>query len=289
MTKPILAGIDAGGTSFKLGIAGPDGSILDRARVPTTTPAATIEASVAALRKLAEEAGGKIEALGIASFGPVDVDPASQSYGTILATPKEGWSGTPLLTQLSQALSVPAALDTDVNAALIAELAEEGLSRAAYITVGTGIGVGMIAAGQLAGRPSHPELGHVRVARFPGDETFEGVCPFHGDCLEGLASAPALIKRFGPLEKLPQHHQAWRLAGHYLGQLCLTLASTARLQRITIGGGVSEAPALVPEVARAFEALNNGYLPEATANLIKKAALGEDAGLKGALLLAARA
>ena len=291
MVKRLLIGIDAGGTTFKYGMSEAGGPVLAQGRVPTTSPSETI----ACLRKLCAEKvqslGGDIAAIGIASFGPLEIDPLSSQYGTILKTPKEGWSGTPLLRLVADAFGVPIAIDTDVNAAVRAELASQeqgGIERAAYVTIGTGVGVGVMTVGHLAGTPLHPELGHIRVARHPEDHAFDGVCPFHGDCLEGLAAAPALIQRFGPLEDLSTDHEVWELAGYYVGQLCLTLSSAFRLQRILIGGGVSEADGLLPAVRRSFAQLNGSYLPEGLYpdDLIQKARLGEDAGLAGALHLA---
>jgi fructokinase len=162
--------------------------------------------------------------------------------------------------------------------------------RAAYITVGTGIGVGIKTGGSFAGRPLHPELGHIRVARHTEDRAFRGVCSFHGDCLEGLSAAPALIARCGTLEELDQDHQIWRIAGYYLAQLCLTLSLGFRLQKIVLGGGVSEATALLPAVQQSFADLSSGYLPEASRpeELIVRAGLGSDAGLFGAFEIARR-
>lgn len=291
MTKELIAGIDAGGTTFKLGVSDRDGRLLGKARVPTTTPEKTVGDASKKLQELAAAAGGRIGRLGVATFGPVDVDESSPNYGTILATPKPDWSGTPLLRNLSEALGVPGRLDTDVNGALEAEMqlgAGRGLSRVAYITVGTGIGVGIKSEGQFAGRPLHPELGHIRVARHPEDQHYEGRCAFHRDCLEGLSAAPALSDRFGDLESLDTEHPVWDMAGHYLAQLCLTLALGSRLERIILGGGVLGAPMLISSVQHHFARLDGGYLPEAgrLQELLLKAQLGDDAGLLGSFLIA---
>ncbi|MCQ8184626.1 ROK family protein [Parvularcula maris] len=292
--RELIAGIDAGGTTFKLGIAEKVGTeLLDKTRVPTAQPAATIAASIEALKEMARRAGGRIVRVGIASFGPVDVDSGSESYGSLLATPKPGWSAVELLSEVAHGLGARGVLDTDVNGALEAEMAygaAAGLSRAAYVTVGTGIGVGILTGGGFAGRPGHPELGHIRVARHAEDTDYAGRCSFHGDCLEGLASAPALEERFGPLPALGEEHEAWRIAGFYLAQLAMTLSLGYRLERIVFGGGVMLAPALLGEVRRCTEELNAGYLPEAAnaEGLIARAALGDDAGLIGALHLTGR-
>lgn len=286
--RSLFAGIDAGGTTFKLGIAGEDGELLSKTRVPTTNPEQTVLAAVAALRELAREARGEIVALGIGSFGPVDVDPVSPAYGTILRTPKPGWSGAPLRAMMVQALDIPVALDTDVNAALFAERmkgAAKGIDRAAYVTVGTGVGVGIQINGVFAGRPFHPELGHVRVERHESDAAFDGTCSVHGGCLEGLLSAPALIARFGALETLPDGDPCWNVAGWYLAQLCLTLSLGWRLERIVLGGGVMNSPALLPQTRAWYSSFLKDYLTNENdpSELIAPAALGDDAGLLGAI------
>ena len=288
----LLAGIDAGGASFKLGVADETGALIAKTRIRTTNPAATLSSSVEALRAMAREAGGEIAALGVASFGPVDIDPASPRYGVILQTPKPGWSGATVRASLAQALSVPVSIDTDVNAALRAERlagAATDAQRAAYVTIGTGVGVGVCADEVYAGQPYHPELGHMRVERHPEDAGFDGVCRFHRACLEGVLSAPALAKRFGALEALGSDHPCWRRAGWYLAQLCLVLALGFRVERIVLGGGVMNAAAVLRETRVRFAEILNGYLPSPENDperLIVRAALGDDAGLHGAIALA---
>lgn len=292
MMKRLIGGIDAGGTTFKLGVADSSGALLSKARVPTTSPEETIKAAVASLKDLARAAAGEIAALGIGSFGPVDVDPASPDYGSILKTPKAGWSGAALRSAAAEALGVPVVLDTDVNAALLAEMtagAAQQVDRAAYITIGTGVGVGVRINAAFAGRPYHPELGHIRVERHPEDIKFEGACGFHGACLEGLLSAPALISRYGALETLPPDHACWRIAGFYAAQLCLTLSLGWRVERIVLGGGVMNAEALLDQCRIEYGTLMQGYISGVENDpkeLIVRAALGDDAGLSGALLLA---
>lgn len=288
--RRLFAGIDAGGTTFKLGIAEEEGAILGKTRIPTTGPEETVSAAVAALQDLARKADGEIVALGIASFGPVDVDPVSPTYGTILRTPKPGWSGAPLRKMMVHALGVPVALDTDVNAALLAEWtngAAKGTDRAAYVTIGTGIGVGAQINGEFAGRPFHLELGHIRVERHEDDMAFGGICSVHGGCLEGLLSAPALIARFGQIETLSDDDPCWNVGGWYLAQLCLTLSLGWRLQRIVLGGGVMNSPALLRQTRVWYSDLLNDYLTNENDpdELIARAALGDDAGLLGAIRL----
>ena len=290
--RPLLASVDAGGTTFKAAVAEPGGLPISEARVPTTTPHETLARTAAALSSLAREADGQIVRLGIACFGPVDVDPASPRYGTILPTPKPGWSDTPVLERLCDALGVPGNLDTDVNAALDAERrwgAATDLPSAAYVTVGTGIGVGVFGGGAHLARPAHPELGHLVVRRHRADEAYGGACRFHGDCLEGLAAAPALIARYGPLEVLTEASEAWDVAGHYLAQLTVALVLGSRVQRILFGGGVPNAPALVPTIRRHHDRFMAGYIEDApTSALIQRAALGDKAGLAGGLAVAMR-
>lgn len=188
---------------------------------------------------------------------------------------------------------MPSVLDTDVNGALEAEMtmgAGRGLDRVAYVTVGTGIGVGIKTGSSFAARPFHPELGHIRVERHQRDGDFQGHCSFHGGCLEGLCAAPALIARFGALERLSKKHEAWDLAGFYLAQLCLALCLGYRVERIILGGGVLEAEGVLRSVREHFASLMNSYLADQRSpdNLITSAALGTEAGLLGAILLASR-
>lgn len=289
-----FAGIDAGGAAFKLGLSDEEGALLGKMRVATTSPEETVRAAAQGLRDLAARAGGEIVSLGLASFGPVDIDPISPAYGTILNTPKPGWSGAPLRAMIAEALGVAVALDTDVNAALLAEWtrgAAKGTQRAAYVTIGTGVGVAVVSDGVFAGRPFHPELGHLRVERHDGDAAFPGLCNIHGGCLEGRLSAPALKARHGAIEQLPADHPCWTVAGWYLAQLCLALSLGWRVQRIVLGGGVMKAPALLDRTRAQFSLLMNGYLAEGDDpdRLIVRAALGEDAGLAGAIRLAQEA
>ena len=291
----LIGGIDAGGSTFKCGLTDSSGRLLASCRVPVTTPDATIGGCVDFFRWELNERGAKLGVLGIASFGPIVVDPASPDYGTLLATPKPGWGGTRLTQRLFAALGVPVVLDTDVNGALAAELergAVKGLTRAAYLTVGTGIGAALYGPGGFLGRPAHPEFGHIRVERHAEDHAFAGACAFHGACLEGLASAPAMAARFGDPASLPSDHPAWEIEAFYLAQACAALALTARPERILLGGGVMLAEGLMPKVRAAFARLMNGYLGMESADiesLIQRPALGDDAGLFGALTLARQA
>ncbi len=291
----LLGGIDAGGTTFKCAVADPSGHILDTRRIPVTSPEETIGSCLGFFREKLTARGAKLACLGIASFGPVDVDPASPDYGTLLSTPKPGWSRTRLTQRFFAGLGVPVVLDTDVNGALAAERelgAAKGMRSAAYVTIGTGIGAGLFGPGGFLSKPTHPEFGHIRVERHPDDHAFAGVCSFHGACLEGLASATALTRRHGDPTLLPEDHPAWDIEAFYLAQACVALTLTARPERILLGGGVMLAEGLMPKVRAAFAALLNGYLELSDADietLIQRPALGDDAGMIGAVTLARQA
>lgn len=291
----LLGGIDAGGTTFKCAVADPSGHLLETRRVPVGSPEETIGACLGFFRESLTRRGARLACLGIASFGPVDVDPVSPDYGTLLATPKPGWSGTRLTQRFFAGLGTPVVLDTDVNGALLAERelgAARGMRSAAYVTIGTGIGAGLFGPGGFLSKPTHPEFGHIRVERHPDDAGFAGVCPFHGACLEGLASAAALTRRYGDPALLPRDHPAWDIEAFYLAQACLALTLTARPERILLGGGVMLAEGLMPKVRAAFAKLLNGYLDLSEGDietLIQRPALGDDAGMIGAVTLARQA
>ena len=248
---PLIGGIDAGGTTFKCAVAAPDGRLLATLRVPVTTPEATIGACIDFFRWEMKERGTKLSVLGIASFGPIDVDPASPEYGTLYATPKPGWAGTRLSARFFSALGVPVVLDTDVNGALAAEVdrgAAKGFASAAYITVGTGIGAAVWSAGEFLGKPSHPEFGHIRVERHPWRSRLAGICSFHGACPK---ASPARRSPQGLARRKSASDPAWEIEAFYLAQACAALFYTARPQRILLGGACSWPKALcrVPPLA----------------------------------------
>ena len=263
--------------------------------MPVTTPEDTIGACLGFFREALQSRSQRLAGLGIASFGPVVTDPVSPDYGTLLATPKPGWSGTRLTQRFFAGLSVPVVLDTDVNGALTAELelgAARGLDSAAYVTVGTGIGAALYGPGGFVSKPTHSEFGHIRVERHPLDQGFPGACSFHGACLEGLASAAALTRRYGDPSLLPAHHQAWEIEAFYLAQACLALTLSARPERILLGGGVMRAEGLMPRIRTAFGEFLNGYLELSDGDietLIQRPSLGDDAGMIGAITLARHA
>jgi len=280
-------GIDAGGTTFKCGLADASGALVASHRVPVTTPEETLAATADWFTAHIEP--GTLTTFGIASFGPIDVDPRSASYGTITGSAKPGWSGTNLHAHFANTLGLPVTVDTDVNGALLAEMkqgAAKGCASTAYVTVGTGIGAGLFANGGFLGRPSHPEFGHIALRRHPGDENFESVCPFQDDCLEGLASVRAIRARAGPPEDLPADHPVWNIAADYLAQAARALTLTFRPERIILGGGLMLAVHLISRIREAFDQQMGGYLEDApSAGLITTPGLGDEAGLIGAILL----
>ena len=283
------AGVELGGTKCIAILARDPGDVLARESVPTTLPEETLGRVESILVDWKSSEG--FEALGIASFGPIDVDPASPTYGHLRATTKPGWSGTDIAPRLQRATGVPMTLDTDVNGAAFAELrwgAGRGMDDFAYITVGTGVGVGLIANGLAMRGFGHCELGHSRVARLAGDD-WPGACCFHGDCVEGMASGSALRARFGDaVESLGSDHPVWDSVAWTLGQLCHTIVLAAAPKRIAMGGGVAvRQPHLIARVeAKLVESLNGFVqLPE-DGSYVRPPALGNDAGPLGAIALA---
>jgi fructokinase len=239
-------------------------------------------------------ARGALTAIGVGSFGPVELDQASAHYGYILRTPKPGWSMIDLMGTLGREFSCPIGFDTDVNAAAIAEHrwgAARGAQDVVYVTVGTGIGGGTLVAGKPVHGLLHPEIGHIYPRRHPADREFKGVCPFHGDCLEGLASGPAIVARSGAsLDHLEAQHPQWDILADYLGQLCMTLVLTTSPRRIVMGGGVMSQLRLLPMIRARVKDLLHGYVdrPQVLDRLdefIVAPALGAQAGVLGALAL----
>jgi len=290
---PLYGAIEAGGTKFVCAVAREPQTLLAQTRIATTVPAATLDAALAFFAQQ-EQIHGKIAGIGIASFGPVDLRKQSARFGYILDTPKALWSQTDLVSPFAQHFHCPVSIDTDVNAAALAEArlgAGRGCDTLVYVTVGTGIGGGIFTHGHTHKGALHPELGHIRVRRHPDDQDFKGTCPFHGDCLEGLASGPAIQARYGAaLDMLPAGHPAFAVIGDYLGQLAATLILLLAPQRILFGGGVMQQAALFPLLRVTTARLLNGYagLGERTwlDQSVLPPALGADAGIVGAMLLA---
>lgn len=291
----MFGGIEAGGTKW-LCVVGRGADVHAELRVPTTTPGATLDAVVRFFQEQ-QAARGPIEGFGIGSFGPVDLHPASPRYGFITATPKPGWADTDVVGAFTQAFAVPVAFDTDVNAAALGEWrygAAQHLDTVLYLTVGTGIGGGGMVGGQVMHGLVHPEMGHVRVPHDRLADPFSGVCPFHGDCLEGLASGPAMTGRWGvPPDALAPEHPAWALEARYLALALHGFVCTISPQRIVVGGGVMEQPRLLPLVRAELGRLLNGYIqaPELVTGLdryVVPPALGRRSGVVGALVMAER-
>jgi fructokinase len=290
-----VGGVELGGTKVVC-VVGAGREIVAEQRLPTGEPAATL-AAVASFFEGQRTDGRAISGLGIASFGPLELREAHPDFGRLTATPKAGWSRVDVAGPLRKALGVPVALDTDVNAAALAEGrfgAARGCGSLVYLTVGTGIGGGALVGGSTLHGFTHPEMGHVAVARLDGD-TYPGRCPFHGDCLEGMVSGPALAERFGaPLDGLSrsERERAAVLTSGYLAQLLRSILYILVPERIVIGGGVSQLPGLVPLVADALVASLGGY-PVLSAgeleSLVVPAELGHSAGPVGALILGERA
>lgn len=289
--EPLYGGLEAGGTKWVCAIgSGPD-DICATTRFATTTPQATLAQAVAFFAPYRDRLAG----LGIGCFGPLDLQPASPTFGWITSTPKPGWAQTDLVGALRQALEVPIALDTDVNAAAFGEGhwgAAQSLGTFLYMTVGTGLGGGAIVNGQLLHGLLHPEMGHLRIPHDWQTDAFAGTCPYHGDCLEGLASGPALAARWGQAgEALPDDHPAWALEAHYLALGLVGFICTLMPQRIIMGGGVMRRSQLFPLIQREVQQLLNGYIqvPELASHIgsyIVPPTLGERAGVLGALAVA---
>lgn len=287
----ILGAIEAGGTKFVCGIGKEDGTVLERVSFPTTTPEETMAQVVAFF----QDKG--VEAIGVGSFGPIDPVKGSPTYGRITTTPKPYWSNYDIVGHLGSHFQVPIEFDTDVNGAALGEYtwgAAKGYDSCLYITVGTGIGAGAVVGGELIHGLSHPEMGHILVRRHPEDK-FEGFCPYHGDCLEGVAAGPSLSKRWGvPGAELTPDHPAWDMEAYYLAQALMNYILILSPQKIVMGGGVMKQQQLFPLIHTKLQELLNGYVQspainENIAEYIVSPQLGDNAGLCGALALARKA
>jgi fructokinase len=290
--KPLFAAIETGGTKCLVSV-GRDPNRAKRHRIETACPDET--ANAIALIILDEIGRDTLDAIGIASFGPLNVDVESSDYGRIGPTPKPLWEGFNLRSHLQQRFDCPVMSDSDVNGAALAEAAwqvDRPINHLAYVTVGTGIGVGVVHNRTIANGLSHPEIGHIRVKKHATDHAFPGVCPFHGDCLEGLASGPAIHSRWrASLSDLGTEHPALALEAFYLGQLAVNLSLHHRPEVIIIGGGVSQTPMLLESIRTECLTLLGDYLPELASadsieKLIRPPRLGDDSGILGAFMLA---
>lgn len=293
----LYGGIEAGGTKFVCAVgSGPD-DIRAETRFPTTIPEETLGRSIEFFLEQQEKLE-RLEAIGIAAFGPVDLNPDSPTYGQITKTPKPAWSWANLLGTIAQGLNVPVHMDTDVNVAALGEGrwgAAQGLKDFVYLTIGTGIGGGAMVNGRLVHGLVHPEMGHVRLPHDRQRDPFPGSCPFHEDCLEGLANGPAIQKRWGVRgDQLPVDHPAWELEAHYLALGVVNLICTLSPQRIILGGGVMDQRQLFPMIRREVQSLLAGYvyhadILEGIDEYIVPPGLGSRSGMLGAIALAMQA
>jgi fructokinase len=263
MTNEYVGGIEAGGTKFVCAVGTSPDDVRAETRFPTTTPEETIGRAVAFFREQ-EAKYGRPAAIGIASFGPLDPNPASPTFGYITSTPKPHWANANLAGAIRAALDVPVGFDTDVNIAGLGEWrwgAAQGLSSFIYLTIGTGIGGGVLIDGKPVHGLLHPELGHIPLPHDWTADPYKGRCPYHGDCLEGMAAGPAIGERWGRAAvELPPDHPAWELEAHYLARALQAFILTLSPERIILGGGVMEQPQLFPMVRRKVVNYLNGYV-----------------------------
>ncbi len=289
MTK-LFGAMEGGGTKTVCAIGTGPERILEEVRFPTTTPSETLGRATAFFKRY------KLAAIGLASFGPVDLDPHSPTYGFITSTPKAGWPNTDVLGAFRHELDIPITFDTDVNAAALGEWywvpANKELESLVYYTFGTGIGAGVILNGCLVHGLTHPEAGHMRLPHDQKKDPFPGVCPFHGDCLEGLASGPALARHWRQAaELLPDDHPAWDLEASYIAYAVVNTILLVSPQRIVLGGGVMDHKPLFPLIRRKVSESLNGYVhsPVFSGSLeefIVPPALGKRSGVLGAMAMA---
>lgn len=292
MAERLIGAIEAGGTKFVLAVAREDGTVLTETRIPTRTPAECFP-DIERFFKQASAEHGAIAAIGVASFGPIDIDPSSPAYGTFTTTTKPGWSGARYHDVLGQ-FGVPIAIDSDVNGAALGEWlagAGQGCQTLAYTTVGTGVGCGVVRDGRALMGFSHYEGGHIPVQHDLAVDPYGGFCPFHGDCLEGLAAGPAIIARWGEsLPKLGNPADKVELIAGYIAQLAVSLVMLHMPDRLIFGGGVMKTPGLVEALRHATETKLAGYikapqLDSGLQNYIVTPGLGDEAGITGAIAL----
>ncbi|MUT65214.1 ROK family protein [Paenibacillus sp. NEAU-GSW1] len=282
-----IGAIEAGGTKFVCGIGNENGEIEERVSFPTEHPEATMANVIAYFE------GKGVEAIGIGTFGPIDIDPSSPTYGHVTTTPKPHWSGFDFLGTLKRKFDVPFGWDTDVNAAAFGEAkwgAAKGLDSCVYYTIGTGVGVGIYSEGKLVHGLVHPEGGHVLTRRHK-DDTYEGFCPYHGDCLEGMAAGPAIEKRWSMKgSELPADHPAWAMEAFYIGQAVSSAILMLSPKKIILGGGVMHQRQLFPMIRDEVRKQLNGYVSadpivNGLDSYIVPPGLGDNAGLSGAIAL----
>lgn len=298
MSEPVYAAIEAGGTKFVCAIGIADGTLRERVRFATRDPDSTL-AEARAFFEAAAQRHGAPRALGIASFGPLELDETAPLYGRLLRTPKAGWDDADLIAPFAH-LGIPVALDTDVNAAALAESVWGAGRRAdgapldtlVYVTIGTGIGGGVLVHGRTLRGLMHPELGHLFPRRHPDDLGFAGVCPHHRDCLEGLANGPAIVARLGhELGEASPEHPIWEIEADYIGQLCAQITFAISPQRIILGGGVMQHARLFPAIRARAQHWLGGYIArhqveDGIDDYIVPPGLDDRSGILGALFMA---
>jgi len=288
--EKLYGGMEGGGTKFVCAVgSGPD-EITEAVRIPTTMPGETLKLAIAFFQKY------NLSAIGLAPFGPLDLNPTSPTYGSITATPKPGWTGTNVVAAFQCKFDIPLAFDLDVNAAAFGEYSwipeNRKLESLVYFTIGTGIGAGVIVNGKITHGLTHPEAGHMRLPHDRKEDPFPGTCPFHGDCFEGLASGPALARRWRkPAETLPDKHPAWEQEAVYIAFALANVILTLSPQRIVLGGGVMEHQPLFPSIRDKVRGLLNGYIASSVLEgtmeeYIIPPALGNRSGILGAMALA---
>jgi fructokinase len=296
INKVLVGGIEAGGTKYKCAVGYSNGEVIADKTFPTTTPTETL-AQAKAFFQESIELYGELNALGIAHFGPVDINASSTNYGKVLITTKANWSNTNVGDYFARALNVPIAFQSDVNGAAIGEYNlgnAQGINNFIYVTVGTGIGGGIFVNGELLNRKNHAEIGHVMIPQDTDQDDFTGCCPFHGNCIEGLASGTAIKQRWGVTgQQLEIDHPAWQLQAHYLALLCVNLTYCLAPEKIIFGGGVMQQNQLIPMIRTKFTVMMQGYTTASNSSFNKDyilpAGLGENAAIKGALILAKQA
>jgi fructokinase len=291
--RQYFGAVEAGGTKFVCAVGDAGGTLHAEHRFATTDPQTTLGEMRRFLRDEATRCG-PLRGIGVASFGPVFLDPRSLHYGRTGDTPKTGWSDIDMIAALHGEFGCAIGFDTDVNAAAMAEHrwgVGRDVANLAYVTIGTGIGGGLLIDGVPLHGAMHPEMGHVHPRRHALDSGFPGVCAFHGDCLEGLASGAAIVARTGqPLDRLAADHDLWEIEADYLGQLCAQLVTFVSPQRIVLGGGVMTSGILLPRIRARMQDWLGGYVgrgrsPGQDEKFIVAPALGDRAGVLGALLL----
>ncbi|KSU00741.1 fructokinase ScrK [Lactococcus lactis] len=247
--------IEAGGTKFVLAIADEHFNIIKKCKFSTTTPQETISKTIKYFKE------NRVSAIGLGSFGPIDLKLSSKTYGYITSTPKVGWQNINLVGQLKEALNIPIYFTTDVNASAYGEMKNTGIKNLVYLTIGTGIGGGAIQNGYFIGGIGHSEMGHQRITRHRDDLTFEGICPFHGDCLEGVAAGPSLEARTGILgEKIPSDDPIWDILSYYIAQAAINATLALAPECIILGGGVMEKPNMISLIQKQFFSMLNNYI-----------------------------